>query len=168
MFAEQLRFFVLIFIILTAMKKFLIFAFAALCLASCSYDVVTVQESNRKVLDFQINQNEWKYSDQANNNFFMATFNMPEMTPDIYDNGTILVYRELDWGTSNAVQQILPYSRHHEYQVGASTWAFFTETVDFEYGVGFMNIVYTASDFDYELNNTFVPETMHFRVVITW
>lgn len=139
-------------------------------MASCCNKVVERTDANRIILDMQINSNEWNYSNLPNNNYFIGTFDVPEITKAIYDNGTVLVYRELDWGSKNAVQQILPYSRHHEYLLDESTqtWGLYTETVDYEYGVGFVNIFYTASDFEYEVDNSIVPETMHFRLVITW
>lgn len=151
------------------MKKYLFLCLSALCMISCC-NKVEIQDTNRIVLDLQINSSEWKYSGLDNNNYFVGNFDLPELTKGIYDNGTILVYRELDWDTRNPIQQILPYSRHHEYLANSSEqlWGFFTETVDFEYGIGFLNIFYTASDFDYEVDQTFVPETMHFRLVITW
>ncbi|MCM1035150.1 MAG: hypothetical protein NC038_08640 [Paludibacter sp.] len=153
------------------MKKYLYLLLFALCMsACCSHETIEVPISNRMIFDLQANSNEWNYTNTDNNNYFVANFSMPEITKNIYDNGTILVYREFDYGTTNAVQQILPYSRHYEYLINANenSWGFYTETVDYEYGIGFLNIFYTASDFDYELNTSFVPEGMHFRMVIMW
>lgn len=156
-------------------KSFCLFALVAcIGLSSCNPDPVEVPVEvpveNRVILDLDIQPNEWDYSEKNNNNYFSATFTVPQITKDIYNNGTIIVYREYDHGTSNAVQTILPYIRHKEYlkDEATSTWGFFTETVDYEYNIGSLTIYYTASDFDYELDTTFVPEAMHFRLVITW
>jgi hypothetical protein len=118
----------------------------------------------------QINQNEWSYTNFDNNNFFYATINMPEITKDIYQHGNMMVYREFDPGTDQATQTPLPYSRHREYLAdqATNTWGFYTETVDYEFTVGKMTIFYTASDFDYEIDQSFVPEQMNFRVFIVF
>ena len=118
----------------------------------------------------QVNQNEWSYSNFDNNNYFYAIINMPEITWEIYQHANVMVYREYDQGTDAATQTPLPYTRHHEYlfDEASGTWGFYTETVDYEYTKGKMTIFYTASDFDYEMNNTFVPEQMNFRVFIMY
>ena len=69
----------------------------------------------------QINQNEWKYTDFDNNNYFYATISMPEITGEIYQHGNIMVYREYDTGTAQATQTPLPYVRHKEYLADEAT-----------------------------------------------
>lgn len=125
---------------------------------------------NYKVVDLQVNQNEWAYSNTDNNNYFYATFSVPELTWDIYNNGLVKVYREWDTNTESAVQMELPYIRMHEYLAdeATSTWGFYQEAVDYEFTQGKVNIFYTASDFDYEIDGTFIPETMHFRLIMMW
>ncbi len=99
-----------------------------------------------------------------------ATFNVPELTADIYDNGIIKVYREWGTGTKDATQAELPFTRYQEYLADElnNTWGFYSEHVDYDFLVGALNIYYTASDFDYELNESFMPEGMHFRVIMMW
>ena len=127
---------------------------------------------NVKIVDLSVSGNQWQYSGYDNNNYFMGTFDMPEITQDIYDNGLVQVYREYDTGTANAVQLLLPNTRHKEYSYtdteGNTQWGFYSETTDYEYGVGKLNVFFTASDFDYEIDTSFVPEDMRFRVVIMW
>ena len=119
-------------------------------------------------IPLQINQNEWKYTDTGSNNFFYADFKMEEITWDIYEHGNVMVYREYDQGTDKATQTPLPYIRHNEYLAdeATDTWGFYTETVDYEFTKGKLTIFYTASDFDYEIDQSFVPEQMNFRVFI--
>ncbi len=151
------------------MKKLLLFMFAALTLVSCEGPAGKDGFVNFKVIDLQINQSEWTYSNVDDNNYYIATFDMPEITPHIYDNGIVQVYREYNTGSNNAIQTLLPQTRHKEYlDENANAWGTFTETVDYEYGVGFMSIVYTASDFAYTEDATIKPDAMHFRVVIQW
>mgnify|MGYP006928558004 CR=1 FL=1 len=135
---------------------------------SCTCEPVVQPVEKRVVRDLQIN--EWKYSGTDNNNYFFASFTIPEITSNVYNNGNIAIYREIDSGTVNAIQTLLPYVRHKEYLKDEANkeWAFYTETVDYEYGVGLVTIFYTVSDFDYELDTEFVPESMHFRLVLTW
>ena len=108
------------------------------------------------------------YSNFDNNNYFYATIDMPEITREIYQHGNMMVYREYDQGTNNAVQTPLPYERKYEYLADEENdlWDFYSERVDYEYTVGKMTIFYTLSDFDYEVDQTFMPDQMNFRVFI--
>ncbi len=148
--------------------------FAALALMSCEGPMgpqgIPGRDGfvNYKIIDLQINENEWGYSGVANNNYFVASFKMPEITSHIYNNGLVQVYREYNTGAADARQILLPQTRHNEVQINTGDWVFFTETIDYEYGVGTLSIFYTASDFDYEIDQTFVPEPMHFRAVLMW
>lgn len=162
-------------------KYFLLFCVAvtALTLGSCRGPMGPMGPAghdgmnglvNSKIIDLDIKQNEWGYSNVGNNNYFFATFNVPELTADIYDNGIIKVYREWGTGTKDATQAELPFTRYQEYLADElnNTWGFYSEHVDYDFLVGALNIYYTASDFDYELNESFVPEAMHFRVIMMW
>ena len=160
------------------MKKYLMLALLALTLFSCGYnpkdEPFALQYTHRRVIDLQIDatKGEWAYPNLNDNNYFYAQFSMPEIDANVYNNGVVQVYREFDSGTNKAVQMPLPYVRLNEYAVtdedNNTTWLNYTETVDFEYGIGSLNIFYTASDFDYEIDTSFVPETMNFRVVLMW
>lgn len=131
---------------------------------------------NVKIIDIQINQNEWVYSQQENNNYFYGVISVPELTSNIYDNGMFKLYREYNSGTSNKSQVEMPYSNYVEYpyqvtdESGNTTtyWGFYQEHVYAEYAIGSITIFYLASDFDYEVDQTFVPEAMHFRFVEMW
>ena len=124
---------------------------------------------NSKIIDLQINQNEWSYTDGKDNNYFFATISVPELTWNIYNNGIIKIYREYDTQTDKATQIELPYVRLNETQIDENTWEYFQETVDYEFTAGKITIFYTASDFGYEWKNTaFVPEAMHFRLIMMW
>lgn len=163
------------------MKKYLFILFAALTIVSCSKNPPCV---NTKIVDIQVNKEHWLYSDADNNNYFVANIKMPEITWDVYDNAIINVYREYETGSNQASQTVLPYVRHKEYSYPLIDedgkyivdeynehiygWGFYTETVDYEFTQGNLSIFYTASDFEYELDQTFVPEPMHFRVVIMY
>jgi len=138
---------------------------AAITLNSCEksyYEVEEiVQEIHPTVVNIDVPKTSWAYSYLDNNNYFYATVDMPELTQDVFNNGMIKMYR---W-VANNVQMEMPFTRHNEVEING-TWYFYTETVDYEFSVGQMTIYYTVSDFDYELDETFVPAEMKFRCTI--
>lgn len=122
-----------------------------------------------KVVSIPVAQNNWAYSGENSNNYFYAKINVPEITKFVFDWGLVNVYRT--WNVNGTeVKQQLPFVRHQEYPIDqlGSQWGFFTETVDYDYSVGELYIYYRASDFDYELNTTFVPDAMDFKMVIMY
>ncbi len=126
--------------------------------------------ANWKIIDLEASS--WLYSNEANNNYFYADFDVPEITQYVYDYGMVHCYVEYNYGTTTATQQLLPYSRHKEVEItqddGTTQWVFYTETVDYDFGVGTLRIYYTQSDFDYELDTSFAPSAMHFRLAVIW
>ena len=121
-----------------------------------------------QIVVINVPQESWQYSDAGSNNYFFATVDMPEIPETVFDGGLIKMYRTFNYDTKNATQMEMPYIRHSEMQNQAGEWIFYTETVDYEFGIGTITVYYTASDFDYELDNTFVPEAMQFRCVIMY
>lgn len=116
-------------------------------------------------------QSHWQYSGLADNNFFYAEVEMPEINGTVFDKGVVKMYRAINFYESNASQIELPYVRHKEYLANEEdgTWGFYTETIDYEYQVGKIYVYYTASDFDYEIDGGyFCPEEMQFRCVIMY
>ena len=121
---------------------------------------------NMQTIILDINKNGWVYSNLDNNNYFKASFDMPEIDREMFNNGLIKVYRVYDYDSANPGQTELPFVRLSEYKSNKGDWIFFTETVDYEIELGKVTIYYTASDFDYELNEQFVPDPMSFRIVL--
>lgn len=128
--------------------------------------------SNIKVVMLTINQEDWYYSNIDNNNYFYCEFDMPEITEKAFDEGLIKMYRVYDYDTYDATQIEMPYVRLNEFCAGDvdgdgyDDWGFYTETVDYQFNIGSLMVCYTASDFDYELNEEYIPEAMQFRCVI--
>ena len=156
------------------MKKLLFLLITVFALLSCkSNEPYALEYTHRRVINLQVDQSEWQYSNISNNNYFIAPFDMPEIDYNVYQNGTVQVYREWNPNSKNAAQMQLPFVRLHEEYVGDDNegyqiWANYTESIDFEYGYQYLNITYTVSDFNYEIDLNFVPEKMNFRVVIMW
>ncbi len=154
---------------------YLFLAAIALGLTSChtytdECNSNTHVHTQRVILDLQINPNDWSYSGVNNSNYFYATFNIEQLTKEVYDNGVVSVYREYDYGTDQATQTELPLTRYYEYLSDSisNQWSFFCEHIDYEYNIGTITIYYIVSDFNYEIDEYFVPDEMHFRASLVW
>lgn len=158
------------------MKRVLFLMLTALLLVSCEGpqgpkgDQGDPGVGTWKIIDLKVDK--WQYSKAANNNYFYADFNVPELTEFIYDYGMVQCYIEYNSGTENRIQQLLPMSRHKEEQIvnagGEKQWVFYTETIDFDYGIGNVRIYLTQSDFNYEIDTNWEPDPMLFRLVLLW
>lgn len=120
-----------------------------------------------KTIDLKVPQSSWNYSNLTDNNYFYAVVDMPEITGDVFDNGLIKVYRTYNFDSQNASQVELPYVRPIEYEYKGNRYSY-EEHVDYELFIGKIMICYTTSDFDYEANDSFVPEAMRFRIVTVY
>lgn len=119
-----------------------------------------------------VDTKDWHYSDREDNNYFYAIVDeMPEITLNVFREGLVKMYRVFDFENPKIGAQVeLPYSRHKEVVWGPKPdeRALFTETVDYEFSVGSVTLFYTASDFDYEYDLKFQPESMQFRCIIMY
>ena len=136
------------------MKKTLFILMISLFTLSCEDEPEQLQW---KIIDLAVAQNDWVYNqdDDKLNGFFSCHFDRPEITPFVYNSGTVVTYTVL--GNS---QQTLPYVRHYENALG-NLW---TQTVDYSFSKGGLDIYVTNSDF-YNVDN---PESMKFRVVLMY
>ncbi len=125
--------------------------------------------------NFHVEAKDWQFSNLRDNNYFYVVCPAPEITWDVYDNAVINIYREYLPGSSDAARVALPYLRMKEYNTmrpdpenpGQYLWAFYSESVDYEYTQGRITFFFTASDFEYELNEAILPEAMDFTIMIT-
>lgn len=116
-------------------------------------------------------QSAWQYTNMDNNNYFFATVEMPEITRTAFQKGLVKMYRCYDFNAESGkgTKMELPYVRLNEEYIAADDfWAFYTETVDYEYSVGSVTVFYTVSDFNYEIDESFVPEAMQFQCVVMY
>lgn len=156
------------------MKKILLLLVTAMAMASCVLNP-TYKEyygSRVEVIHISVGAEDWKYTqvgthDQFNNNYFYAGIDMPEITQEVFDKGEVKAYLVMDGkNTSKARKHLLPYVLHVE-ELYNDNWIFYTQTIDFTYGIGWAEINFRMSDFAYEEDLTINPTAMEFDIVIT-
>lgn len=146
------------------MKKILFFALL-LCMASCT--VVEQPSRKTKTITVRVNATDWQYSNQGNNNYFYAGIDVPEITQAVFEKGEVKAYLVQDrYDSYYARKNLLPYVLHKEDYIN-DNWVFYTETVDFTYGIGWGEFNFRASDFAYEEDVKIKPKAMEFDIVIT-
>ena len=114
-----------------------------------------------------VEAHEWKYTNFTDNNYFYAGFDIPAITENVFDRGEVkayIVYDRLDM--DYARKNLLPHTIHKEEWIDTLRYVY-TETVDFTYGIGWVEFNFRASDFAYEDNVSIHPPAMEFDIVIT-
>ncbi|MBO4577291.1 MAG: hypothetical protein J5688_01140 [Paludibacteraceae bacterium] len=120
---------------------------------------------NWKIADLEVKQ--WDYSNFSDNNYYFAKFDVPALTSFVFTDGNVNGYIYLK-ENGETIQHSLPYVLH-QYEVAEDgTTYFYTRTVDFVYGAGWVQIEVRDSDFAYEDNVNIVPDPMNFRIVMTY
>jgi len=135
------------------MKKILLLFLIALLIISCDDKSKDIQLKN---VDLIATSNDWVVNvDQDGlNRFYSCHFSMPEISSGVFNNGLVTAYIVLD---NPIAQENLPIVRHFENTSG-NLW---TQSIDFDYSIGGINIYVTNSDFAVD-----PPATLKFRVVI--
>lgn len=147
------------------MKKLSVYIALGICLClglgSCEYkeEIVKVDNTTQlKTLFLHVNQAEWNRSDDGT--YFYCLFDVPELTGSIYDKGVVTCYREYYINTKNAYQIALPQTIHM-----VDDTDYYTQTIDYSFLPGLVEIVLTNSDFKYSSSN---PDAMDFRLSMIW
>jgi len=148
------------------MKKYLIIGILALMgvvMTSCDK-----QEYHSRAFNLTVMQADWKWDAQTEQ--FYYSFNLPYLTQDVYDFGTITISREFNPNTKDAYQVALPMSTYlYENLIdtvtGEVSTVYYTQHIDYRYGVGYVDIQLTNSDYYYEAQN---PESMLFRLQMVY
>ena len=142
------------------------------CISNPTY--VEQEGATLKTIRVKVKANEWSYTqqgatDQFNNNYFYAGFDVPEINKEVFDYGEVKAYAVFDRQyASQARKHLLPYVLHVEEQNIYDEWIYFTETYDFTYGLGWVEFNFRTSDFAYEDNVDINPPAMEFDIVITY
>lgn len=147
------------------MKKslFLVFISSMLLVGCTSVNKGTTIQT----ISVAVEAHEWKYTDFTDNNYFYAGYNIPAITENVFDFGEVKAYIVHDrWDMDYARKNLLPHTIHKEEWIDTLRYVY-TETVDFTYGIGWVEFNFRASDFAYEDNVAINPPAMEFDIVIT-
>ena len=149
------------------MKKLLILPILCILFVSCERTVYVnriIEKPVPKIIkDLEVPTGSWQYTNNANNNYYFAEIDMPEITKNVYDNALIITYIEV-YNSHNTSSLIpLPSVLHKEEKLSGGNWVRYTETIDCEYSIGKVTIFVTYSDFKRANPD---PGTIHFLMKI--
>lgn len=152
------------------MKRIILIAISAavLLLSGCTKEYITyIKGAELETIILDVPANAWQYTNAGYNNYFFAEIEVPELTKDIYEAGNVNIYRILGSGKDTyqkPIQAVELYETEGRDQ-------FYAEELSFDFSPGFIVIYFTISDFFYEnpdeLSQSFSPEAMTFRLVMT-
>ena len=137
------------------MKKVLLASLIGLLFASCG-NIYNFEGATLKTIQLHVRESMWKFDECL----FYYEFHRPELTREVFDKGVVDAYLvrngdSYDTAYKNPLPYVVPLSENG---------ALYFETVDFEYGEGWIRFYYTTSDFIYGSS----PSAMDFDVVITY
>ena len=122
----------------------------------------------KKTVDLTVNTNQWDF-DKGTNQYF-CHFDVPELTDSVYNYGEVSVNREYNSGTKNAYQVALPETSYLQIEItndDNTTSPYFSQQhLDYAFGIGFVEVFCTISDFYYE--DGWKPDGMLFRLQMTY
>lgn len=147
--------------IIISMLALMSFAFTS-CVTSTPPEVVDCR-FHKKTIDLVCNENEWNFNSSVN--MYYCHFTVDMLTAEVYNYGEVSVNREYNYGTANAYQVALPETAYMVEQDGDNTF-YYAQHVDYAYGVGFIEVFYTVSDYFYP--DGFTPGKMVFRAQLTY
>ena len=144
------------------MKKILLLFIIAFIAFSCndtSNDIIVAnlnKTNNPTTFDIKVKSNDWVLNTDnvGVNKYYTYYYSMPSLTSSVFDTATINSYILTG---SSGTQQTLPYVGHFQNAAG-TIW---TQTVDFDYAVGGINVFITNSNLKAD-----APAAMDFNVVI--
>ena len=155
------------------MKKYVficLMAVVAAGMTSCNNDkecMCVPCQFRQQTLDLIVLQKDWQFDYKAQMYFYR--FDVPELTAEIYNYGEVSINREYNNGTQNAYQVALPETTYQVAELdngdGTSSPYYYQQHVDYAYGIGFVEIAITISDYYYD---DFTPESMIFRMQMTY
>lgn len=150
-------------------KLLLAFLALALLCTSCIKRYVTeeyytneyiTQGMGMVLVDFNIKANQWVLDEEGG--YYSVTLNVPQITADVVQKGTVTVSRRLTDASSNSpFWTPLPIVRANNEPDEQGNY-FYSTYIDFEWSVGTVNVFVTATDFYTEQS----PEEMFFRVAV--
>ena len=119
------------------------------------------ERMHKQTIDLNVKANSWVWD--AGANMYYCHFDLPELTSDIYNYAEVSVNREYNTGSSKAYQVALPETTYLTEKVNNQDY-FYQQHIDYAYGVGFVEIFLTFSDYVYDQQ----PDPMIFRMQLTY
>jgi hypothetical protein len=116
-----------------------------------------------QTLDLRVMQADWQFDDNTLQYYYH--FDVPEITPFVYNYGNWSISREYNSGTKDAYQVALPQSVYMTEELADGSIAYYTQHIDYRVGIGYVEIQLTNSDYFYEQEN---PENMLFRLQLIY
>jgi hypothetical protein len=116
-----------------------------------------------QTLDLRVMQADWQFDDNTQQYYYH--FDVPEVTPFVYNYGNWSISREYNSGTKDAYQVALPQSVYMTEELADGSIAYYTQHIDYRVGIGYVEIQLTNSDYFYEQEN---PENMLFRLQLIY
>ena len=160
------------------MRKYLFICLLALaaCMGSCTYPtyhntyITEDSKFNKKTVDLVVAQDKWTFDETVNQ--FYCHFDVEELTEQVYNYGEVSVSHEYNSGKNNAYQVALPettYKMEEDVDTDGKPTGnkfYYQQHLDYAYGVGFVEVFCTISDFYYEEGWT--PDPMLFRLQMSY
>ena len=148
------------------MKKYLLIGLVALMglgMTGCTINSSSEpsERMHKQTIDLNVKANSWVWD--AGANMYYCHFDLPELTSDIYNYAEVSVNREYNTGSSKAYQVALPETTYLTEKVNNQDY-FYQQHIDYAYGVGFVEIFLTFSDYVYDQQ----PDPMVFRMQLTY
>ena len=116
-----------------------------------------------QTLDLRVMQADWQFDDNTLQYYYH--FDVPEITPFVYNYGNWSISREYNSGTKDAYQVALPQSVYMTEELADGSIAYYTQHIDYRVGIGYVEIQLTNSDYFYVQEN---PENMLFRLQLIY
>ena len=148
------------------MKKYLLIGLVAMMglgMTGCTINSSSEpsERMHKQTIDLNVKASSWIWDDGAN--MYYCHFDLPELTSDIYNYAEVSVNREYNTGSSKAYQVALPETTYLTEKVNNQDY-FYQQHIDYAYGVGFVEIFLTFSDYVYDQQ----PDPMIFRMQLTY
>lgn len=128
------------------------------------------QPFHKKTIDLTVTSAQWDFDQSAN--MFFCHFDIPELTENVYNYAEVSVSHEYNSGKNNAYQVALPetiYKVEEEVDTDGKPTGnkfYYQQHLDYAYGVGFVEVFCTISDFVYPEGWT--PDPMLFRMQMSY
>ena len=148
------------------MKKYLLIGLVAMMglgMTGCTINSSSEpsERMHKQTIDLNVKASSWIWD--AGANMYYCHFDLPELTGDIYNYAEVSVNREYNTGSSKAYQVALPETTYLTEKVNNQDY-FYQQHIDYAYGVGFVEIFLTFSDYVYDQQ----PDPMIFRMQLTY